>query len=124
MFTVGYPRETIVLGAGYLAADSGFNGDSTAYQISIPVDFGNSGGPLVDNKGNIIGIVNAKQTNVQGAAFAVKSGYLLKAIQNIPADSLKKPLNLNTRNVLGGLSRMQQFKKMQNYVFMIRVYNQ
>lgn len=124
VFTIGYPRETMVLGAGYLAASSGFSGDSTAYQVSIPVDFGNSGGPLVDNKGNIIGIVNAKQTRTQGAAFAVKSGYLLKAISDIPADSLKKPLNLNNRNVLGGLNRAQQYKKMQNCVFMIRVYNQ
>jgi serine protease Do len=124
VFTIGYPRETMVLGAGYLTAGSGFSGDSTAYQVSIPVNFGNSGGPLVDNKGNIIGIVNAKQTNVQGAAFAVKSGYLLKAIQDIPVDSLKKPLNLNTRNVLSNLSRVQQIKKMQNYVFMVRVYNQ
>jgi serine protease Do len=124
VFTIGYPRETMVLGAGYLTAGSGFSGDSTAYQVSIPVDFGNSGGPLVDNRGNIIGIVNAKQTHIEGAAFAVKSGYLLKAIQDIPADSLKKPLNLNTRNVLGGLNRVQQIKKMQNYVFMVRVYNQ
>jgi serine protease Do len=124
VFTIGYPRDAIVLGPGFLTASSGFKGDTTQYQVSTPVDFGNSGGPLLDNKGNIIGIINAKQTHVEGAAFAVKSGYLLKAIQNIP-DSLKgAALNINSKNTIAGLNRSQQVKKLQNYVFMVKVYNQ
>jgi serine protease Do len=124
VFTIGYPREAMVLGSGFLAASTGYNGDTTSYQISIPVNPGNSGGPLLDNKGNLIGIIDAKQTRMEGAGFAVKSGYLLKTIQDIPADSLKKPLNINAKNVLAGLNRVQQIKKLQNYVFMIKVYNQ
>ncbi|MDR3696525.1 serine protease [Mucilaginibacter sp.] len=127
VFTLGYPRDAMVLGPGFLTASTGFNGtntDSTAYQVSIPVNFGNSGGPLLDSRGDIIGIINAKQTHVEGAAFAIKSNFLLKAIQNIPADSLKKPINTNTKNVLATLSRVQQIKKLQNFVFMVKVYNQ
>ena len=124
VFTIGYPRDVIVLGPGYLTASTGFKGDTTAYQVSIPVDFGNSGGPLLDSRGNIIGIVNAKQTHVEGAAFAVKSSYLLKAIKDIPADSLNRTLNINTKNVLAGLTRVQQIKKLEGYIFMVRVYNQ
>jgi serine protease Do len=124
VFTIGYPRDAMVLGPGFLTASSGFNGDTTQYQVSTPVDFGNSGGPLLDGKGSVIGIINAKQTHIEGAAFAVKSSYLLKAIQDIPADSLKETLSLNNKNVLAGLNRVQQIKKLQNYVFMIRVYNQ
>jgi S1-C subfamily serine protease len=124
VFTIGYPRDVIVLGPGFLTASSGFNGDTTQYQVSTPVNFGNSGGPLLDNKGNIIGIINARETHMAGAAFAIKSGYLVKAIQDIPADSLKETLSLNNKNTLAGLSRVQQIKKLQNYVFMVRVYNQ
>jgi serine protease Do len=124
VFTIGYPRDAMVLGPGFLTANSGINGDTTQYQVSTPVDFGNSGGPLLDSKGNVIGIINAKQTHIEGAAFAVKSNYLLKTIQDIPADSLKETLSLNNKNVLAGLSRVQQIKKLQNYVFMVRVYNQ
>jgi len=124
VFTIGYPRDAMVLGPGYLTASTGFKGDTTTYQVSIPVDFGNSGGPLLDNKGNLIGIINAKETHVEGASFAIKSSYLLKAIQDIPSDSLKKPLNLNSKNVLASLSRVQQIKKLQNYIFMVKVYNQ
>lgn len=123
VFTVGFPRDAMVLGPGFLTASTGFKGDTTQYQVSTPVDFGNSGGPLLDSKGNVIGIINAKETNVEGAAFAVKSGYLLKTIQDIP-DSLKGDINLNSKNILAGLNRVQQIKKMQNYVFMVKVYNQ
>jgi S1-C subfamily serine protease len=122
VFTLGFPSNTMVLGPGFLTANSGYKGDSTSYQMSIPANPGNSGGPLLDNKGNIIGIVDAKQTNLAGTTFALKADYLLKAILNIPSDSLNKPLNLNTRNMLANLSRPQQIKKLQNYVFMIRVY--
>ena len=124
VFTVGYPIDAMVLGMGYLSAGSGYQGDSTSYQISVPVNPGNSGGPLLDNKGNVIGIVDAKQTNMAGTAFALKSSYLMKAIENIPADSLKNPLTLNNKNVLATLNRVQQVKKLQNYIFMVRVYNQ
>jgi len=124
VFTVGYPIDAMVLGMGYLSAGSGYQGDSTSYQISVPVNPGNSGGPLLDNKGNVIGIVDAKQTNMAGTAFALKSNYLMKAIENIPSDSLSKPINLNNKNVLATLNRVQQIKKLQNYIFMVRVYNQ
>lgn len=124
VFTIGYPDSKVVFGLGALTSATGYQGDTTEYQVSIPVNPGNSGGPLLDDKGNVIGIINAKQTQVAGAAFAVKSAYLLKAIQNIPSDSLSKSLTLNTKNTLAGLSRTQQLKKLKNYVFMVKVYNQ
>ena len=124
VFTIGYPKDNIVLGSGLLTSSTGDRGDTTQYQISALLDYGHSGGPLLDTKGNIIGIINGKQTRVAGAAFAVKTNYLLKAIKNIPADSLNKPLNANGKNMLAGLARPQQIKKLENYVFMVRVYNQ
>lgn len=124
VFTLGYPGNSIKFGPGALTAGTGFHGDSTEYEVYIPVNPGNSGGPLLDDKGNVIGVINGKQTQTSGAAFAVKSNYLLQAIQNIPADSLNKALALNTKNSLAGLSRTQQIKKLRNYVFMIKVYKQ
>lgn len=124
VFTIGYPKDNIVLGTGFLTSSTGYKGDTTQYQISALLDYGHSGGPLLDSKGNIIGIVNGKQTRVEGAAFAVKTSYLLKAIKDIPADSLNRPLNTNGKNVMAGLTRPQQIKKLEGYVFMVRVYNQ
>jgi serine protease Do len=123
VFTIGYPRDDIVYNKGYLSSGTGFNGDTTTYQVSIPVNPGNSGGPVLDGKGNVIGIISGKQTQFDGAAFAVKSRYLYKAIQAIPADSLSSGLNLNNKSSLANLGRSQQIKRIQNYIFMVKVYN-
>jgi serine protease Do len=122
VYTFGYPGGEEVFGPGSLTAATGYHGDTLNYQVSIPVDYGNSGGPLLDDKGNLIGVIRGLQTQVAGAAFAVKSAYLLKTIQNIPSDSLTKSLTLSTKNTLAGLSRTQQLKKLKNYVFMVKVY--
>lgn len=123
VFTLGYPKDSVVFGRGYLSSFTGFDNDSLAYQVAIPVNEGNSGGPLLDNFGNIIGMIKGKQTQVDGAAFATKSNYLMKAIQNIPADFAGKKIILNSKNNMGKLNRSQQIKKLQNYVFMVKVYN-
>ncbi len=122
--TFGYPGGSAVYNKGYLASKSGVNGDSIHYQISIPINFGNSGGPLWDSKGNVIGLTDAKQIQFEGAHYAVKSKYLIDAIHNIPADSLQgKTVSLNKKNVLAGLSDAQKTQKTKKYVFMVKVYN-
>ncbi|HTN18907.1 MAG TPA: serine protease [Pelobium sp.] len=123
VYTIGYPKDDVVYGKGYLSSSTGFGGDSIAYQISIPVNPGNSGGPLMDSRGNVIGIVSGKQTQADGAAFAVKSDFLMRAVSNIPQDSLKQKITINKKNTLAGLNRTQQIKKMQDYIFMVKVYN-
>ncbi|HTD99642.1 MAG TPA: serine protease [Mucilaginibacter sp.] len=122
VYTYGYPQDSPVYGDGRVTSSNGLNGDSIDYQISVPINPGNSGGPLLDGKGNIVGIVKAKQTQLEGVHFAIKSSVLLNAIENIPADSLNRKPNLNTKNTLSGLTRTQQIKKLQNYVFMVKVY--
>ena len=122
VFTYGFPQDSPVYGEGRLTSSNGLGNDTLDYEISVPVNPGNSGGPLLDSKGNIIGIVRAKEARLEGVHFALKSGYLLNAIKNIPADSLTKTPVLNTQNTLANLTRVQQIKKLKNYVFMVKVY--
>ncbi|CCH51214.1 peptidase S1 and S6 chymotrypsin/Hap [Fibrisoma limi BUZ 3] len=123
VFTLGYPREEIVYGEGYLSSGTGYRGDTVAYQVAISVNPGNSGGPLLDERGNVIGIISAKQTTSEGVSFAVKTNYLFKALESIPSDSLKGiPLNLNRKNTLVHLPRKQQIKRMQSYVYQVKVF--
>lgn len=64
MFTVGYPTPSL-LGCdpkytnGTVSALSGVGGDASFMQISVPVQPGNSGGPLVNQNGEVIGVVVA-----------------------------------------------------------------
>ena len=122
VYTVGFPRDDQVVNRGYVSSLTGYAGDTVAYQVDISVNPGNSGGPLLDSKGNVIGIINAKQTQTEGAAFAIKSNYILQSIGAIPQDSLDMGLTINKKNSLAGLSRTDQIKKMKSYVFMVKVY--
>ncbi|MGY3054337.1 serine protease Do [Pedobacter sp. UYEF25] len=123
VYTLGYPKDDAVLGEGYVSSKNGFVGDTTQYQVSIPVNPGNSGGPLLDNSGNLVGIISGKESQADGAAFAIKATYILEAINAIPADSLGKRPSTNHKSALFGLKRTKQIEKLQDYVFMIKVYN-
>ena len=123
VYTLGFPREDIVFGEGSLCSASGFEGDTTSYQISIPLNPGNSGGPVLDDKGNIIGVINGKQAGQEGAAFAVKSSYLLQMIGEMEQSNAASPVTMPQHNALSGSSRTQQLKKLKDYVFVVKVYN-
>ncbi|OIN60342.1 S1 family peptidase [Arsenicibacter rosenii] len=123
VFTLGYPRDEIVYDEGYLSSRTGFRNDSSAYQVAISVNPGNSGGPLLDEKGNVIGVISGKQISTEGASFAIKTDYLFRAIGDIPGDSLKgASLKLNRKNTLAKLPRKQQIKKVQECVYLVKVF--
>ena len=73
--------------------------DARYFQISVPVQPGNSGGALVDEKGNVVGIVSAKLNAAAALAasgslpenvnYAVKSSFLLSFLESVPAVSAK-----------------------------------
>jgi S1-C subfamily serine protease len=69
--TIGFPNIDLQgfapkLAKGEIAALSGVQDDPRYFQISVPLQPGNSGGALVDERGNVIGIVSAK-LNASGA---------------------------------------------------------
>ena len=62
--TAGFPLQGafsgIAITNGTVSRLSGLQGDTGQIQISAPVQPGNSGGPLVDSAGNVIGVVSGK----------------------------------------------------------------
>lgn len=123
VYTLGFPREDVVYGDGSISATSGYEQNKNSYQVSIPVNPGNSGGPMIDQNGSVAGIINGVQTETRGAAFAIKSQLLLKVIQEMPQDSLTAPLKVNLRNQLAGTPRVNQISRWKDFVFMVKVYN-
>ena len=122
VFTLGFPREDVVYGEGALSARSGFEGDTAFYQVSIPVNPGNSGGPLLDERGNLIGVVSGRQNDAQSAAFATKSSYLVRLVDSLEAAKPAAPYHLPRIGHLAGTGRPQQIKKLQEYVFVVKVF--
>ncbi|ALW84250.1 hypothetical protein AUC43_03545 [Hymenobacter sedentarius] len=122
VFTLGYPREDVVYGEGALSARSGFEGDTAFYQVSIPVNPGNSGGPLLDERGNLIGVVSGRQNDAQSAAFATKSSYLVRLVDSLDAAKPAVAFHLPHFGQLAGTGRPHQVKKLQDYVFVVKVF--
>ncbi|MGE7776979.1 trypsin-like peptidase domain-containing protein [Chitinophaga sp. NPDC101104] len=122
VFSMGYPRDEIVFGMGYISAQTGFNGDTLAYQVSIPVNPGNSGAPLLDMNGELIGIITGRQSTSEGIAFAVKSGHLKRLLEELPKEKFNRK-DLKQKNQLTGLPRVDQARKLEEFVYMVKVYN-
>jgi TPR repeat protein/S1-C subfamily serine protease len=107
--TVGFPNIGLQgfspkLAKGEIASLSGAQDNVRYFQISVPVQPGNSGGALVDEHGNVVGIVSAKLSARAALAesgalpenvnYAVKSGFLLSFLESVPEVSakLKEPV--------------------------------
>jgi S1-C subfamily serine protease/Holliday junction resolvasome RuvABC ATP-dependent DNA helicase subunit len=65
---------------GNVSSLAGVKNDSRHIQISAPIQPGNSGGPVVDHGGNVIGVVVSKLGNIyaahQNVNFAIKTNVL------------------------------------------------
>ncbi|OJU23568.1 MAG: peptidase S1 [Sphingobacteriales bacterium 41-5] len=125
IYTMGFPRDEIVYGQGYLSSRTGYDGDTLSCQIDIPVNRGNSGSPVLNYNGEVIGIVNGRQKDAQGSAFALQSRNIFNALSKLKekenADSTAKSLKLNTKSSLNGMNHLQQVKKVQDYIYMVKV---
>ncbi|MBS1736981.1 MAG: trypsin-like peptidase domain-containing protein [Bacteroidetes bacterium] len=119
VFTMGYPREEVVYGEGYLSAKSGFYGDTSSYQISISANPGNSGGPVINRNGEIIGIISSKETNADGVVFAVKSRNIYTALKEVRANN-DIAIKLPQVNNLKGLDRVHQIKKIEDFIYKVK----
>jgi S1-C subfamily serine protease len=119
-FTLGFPRNEIVYGEGYVSAKSGNEGDSLAYQLTVSANPGNSGGPVINKNGEIIGIITAKDSKADGVVYATKSRNIFKMLDQLKkADTTAPSIKTPTGNGLKGIERTQQVKKMEEFVFMV-----
>jgi S1-C subfamily serine protease len=106
--TVGFPNVDLQgfapkFARGEIASLSGPQDDARFFQISVPVQPGNSGGALVDERGNVVGVVSAKLSAEEALRasgwlpenvnYAVKSSFLLGFLESVPevAAKLKEP---------------------------------
>lgn len=118
-WVLGYPLtntmgEDIKLTNGIISSKSGFDGNIAQYQISAPVQPGNSGGPLFDNNGNLIGVVQAKHGLAENAGYAIKASYVRNLVDMLPI-SISYPQT----NLLSGKSLPQQVELASKCVCMI-----
>lgn len=120
VYTLGYPKDEIVYSEGYLSSETGNMSDTLSYQIAIAADHGNSGGPVLNKNGDVIGILTNKFEG--GAVFAVKSLYIFNAVETLKKDPDYNDIKLNTANTIKKLVREDQVQKVNSCVFLIKSY--
>ena len=119
VFVLGYPLTStmgkeIKLTTGVISSKTGFQGDVSLYQISAPIQPGNSGGPLFNSKGDVIGIVSSKHLGTENVGYAIKTTYLKNLLETSTSEKLM-PQN----NKLSGLNLSEKVKAVKDYVYYI-----
>ena len=99
VFTIGYPAHFLMgdnpkYTEGVVNATSGLQDDPTVFQVSVEIQPGNSGGPLFNETGEVIGItsssldpeaaVEAFGTLPQNVNYAIKSTYISALLPMLP----------------------------------------
>lgn len=133
VFTLGFPLGDIMgasarLSNGRINSLYGLQDDPRLFQISNPLQPGNSGGPLFNIKGELVGLVvsslNAKYfyENVgiipQNVNFAIKSTYISNLISMIPeGDEI-----LKRKNLVKQTKMEEQIEQLNPFIVQIKVY--
>ncbi|MGE4589883.1 MAG: serine protease [Acidaminococcaceae bacterium] len=122
--TVGFPMPNLMgvmpkAGEGIINSLSGIHDDIRLFQVSIPIQPGNSGGPLLNEKGQVIGMISAKLnelyainykgTIMQNVNYAVKISYLMNV----------SPISLQYSNDTEILSTQEVIRRAGNAVVFI-----
>jgi S1-C subfamily serine protease len=97
VIAVGFPRADLQgfeakVTNGIISSLSGIENDPRTFQITVPVQPGNSGGPLVSRKGLVVGVVSSKLNAMaviketgsipENVNYAIKSNYLLELLRS------------------------------------------
>ncbi|MGB4205132.1 MAG: serine protease [Bacteroidales bacterium] len=120
IFVLGYPEtqhlgEELKLTTGVISSSSGYRGDITKYQVSAQALPGNSGCPLFDNDGRIIGVINAKYIE-PNVSYAVKADYLKSLIRDNQIKLRDPP-----KNEISGKSLAEKVKSVRNFIYIIEI---
>ena len=125
VFSLSFPRNNpnLVYTKGYIGAVSGYNDDSLTYQIQINAYQGNSGSPIFNKKGELIGILTSKESQTESIAFAIKTTEIIKCIKNLALDTTKPDkINIPNKNTLDRIGLQNQILALKNYIYNVKSY--
>jgi S1-C subfamily serine protease len=122
VFTLGYPMALAGMGKetkftdGKISSKTGYNNSINSFQTSVPVQPGNSGGPLFDDKGKLIGVINAKIKEADNVSYAIKLNYIKNLIEILP-----ETIDIPNDTSVSSMSLQEQVKLLSNYVVLIKI---
>lgn len=114
LFSLGYPGVNLNYTEGFIASAENDNNRYT-YNLFLPANPGTSGSPIINNNGEIVGMISGKTPNIENGVLAYKSSTINKALK-------KNEIFPNQTNILWGLGKKQQINKTSNYIYRIYCY--
>lgn len=119
VYCLGYPEgatiaDDVKLTSAIISSKRGYKGDITSNQINLPIREGNSGGPLLNLQGEIVGVINSMHASAENGSYVIKTSYLLNLIQIVDSKIILP--NSNIMNVKDLSSHVQSLK---NFVYII-----
>ncbi|MFN5334723.1 MAG: S1C family serine protease [Bacteroidota bacterium] len=123
IFTLGYPDNKFVYGEGYMSSLTGHDGDTLNCQIAVAANPGNSGGPVFNRYGEIIGILSTREIQSEGVVYAVQSKYIQQSLQDLKRSNEDlSSIKINFDTKVRGMDKVQQVKRFRDFVYMLKVY--
>ena len=124
VYVLGYPLratmgDEIKLTNGIISSKTGFQGDVSCYQVSAPVQSGNSGAPIFNTKGELIGIISGKHLEAENVSYGIKSSYLLSLIDVLPE---KIEFKKSQEPTFQGYSLSKQAEIMKRFIYIVEVF--
>ena len=122
IFTMGYPivgamGSEIKVTDGIISSKTGFQGNVSTYQISAPIQPGNSGGPMFSKEGKLVGITSSGIPGAENVGYAIKSSYLNSFIESAPIT-----IDDISTNQIVDRTLPEQIKMLTPYVVLVYVY--
>lgn len=122
VFTLGFPLALSGMGKeikftdGKVSSKTGYNNSINSYQTTIPVQPGNSGGPVFNDKGQLVGIIHATVSGTDNVSYAVKMNFLLNLLEVLP-DHVSPPMT----DALQDKTLEEKIKVLSEYVVLIKL---
>ena len=124
VYAYGYPMALSIMGKeikitdGIINSKMGFKDDIKTYQISAPIQGGNSGGPLFDEDGTLVGINSSGLSKeiADNVGYSIKSNYISNLISALP-----QIIELPYSYTIKWISTEKQIKRLSQYVVLIKV---
>jgi S1-C subfamily serine protease/antitoxin component YwqK of YwqJK toxin-antitoxin module len=124
VFTLGYPYGGILSNEvkftnGNISSNLGIHDEISLFQISAPIQPGNSGGPVFDENGDLIGIIVSTLNRdnfaeAQNVNFAIKATYLKNLV-----DVLPETISLPNTIINKDKSKIELISELKKYVVKI-----
>ncbi|MFI5204999.1 MAG: trypsin-like peptidase domain-containing protein, partial [Flavobacteriales bacterium] len=105
---------------GSVSGLTGYKSDTSSCQVDLMANPGNSGSPVMNEKGELVGVLLSKNPKTDGETYVTRTEFVREFLAEMSKQKKNKSLKLNGRSPLKGQSISGQVKSVSPYIFIVR----